>query len=124
MTWEHISGEGGSSENPNFKEFFSQINPKSPTSVQVSNYPNPFNAQTRIEYSVPLEYAGDPLRISIYDIGGRLIKTLFNGIPTSENNFVIWDATDTYLKPVSTGTYFYLVKTSQEAKTGKIMHIK
>ncbi len=124
MTWQHISGEGGSSGNPNYAEFLIGQNPDNPVSVNISNYPNPFNAQTRIEFTLPTSLAGDHLRIAIYDIRGRLINNLFDGIPQSQNGYATWDGTDLNRKQVSTGPYFFMVKTGENVKTGKIVYVK
>ena len=124
MTWEHISGERGSSENPNYAEFLIGQNPNNPISVNISNYPNPFNAQTRIEFTLPSGLAGDHMKIAIYDISGRLINNLFDGIPQSQNGYVTWDGTDLNRKQVSSGSYFYMVKTGENVNTGKIVHVK
>ena len=54
-------------------------------------YPNPFNQETKISYS-----ASHPTRISIsiFDVNGRLIKTLFNQQVKKGEHSLIWDASD------------------------------
>lgn len=78
-------------------------------------YPNPFSFYTEIRYRAPL------LRkaiLEIYNSNGRLIKLLSN------NGNFIWDGTDQKGKTVSPGVYFYLLKTSNSIKTGKLIYTK
>ncbi len=52
-------------------------------------YPNPFNAVTRLTYGLPL--AGR-VSLSVFDISGRQIATLFNGDQTAGMHSVSWNA--------------------------------
>lgn len=63
------------------------------------NYPNPFNAQTQINYSLP--YAGN-VKIDIYDILGRKVRSLYNGSQTAGEHSIIWRANG-----FASGVYFY-----------------
>jgi parallel beta-helix repeat protein len=62
------------------------------------NYPNPFNAQTTISFSIPER---SPARISIYDLLGRKIDVLIDGMQEVGEHKVVWDAiglpSDVYL---------------------------
>jgi hypothetical protein len=53
------------------------------------NYPNPFNAQTTISYS--LSQSG-PVTLSIYNIMGQKVATLFDGVQQAGEHRVVWDA--------------------------------
>jgi hypothetical protein len=64
----------------------------------LQNYPNPFNAQTTISYS--LQQAG-PVTLSIYNIMGQKVATLFDGVQQAGEHKVVWDAGD-----VTSGVYF------------------
>ncbi|MCH7772048.1 MAG: T9SS type A sorting domain-containing protein [Bacteroidetes bacterium] len=44
------------------------------------NYPNPFNPNTSIKYSVPVQ---SKIKITLYDIIGNEVSTLFDGIQQS-----------------------------------------
>jgi hypothetical protein len=67
----------------------------------LGNYPNPFNAQTIISYSLPADFVG---AIAIYDIAGRLVRTM-DLAPGSSN--VTWDGANALGRPVASGVYFY-----------------
>jgi len=66
------------------------------------NYPNPFNPNTTISFS--LKKSSDIL-LSIYDINGELIKNLLNDYYRAGNYSIDWDGTNYYGNKVSSGVY-------------------
>jgi hypothetical protein len=76
------------------------------------NYPNPFNASTSISYS--LANSGD-VSLKIYDISGRLVSTLVDGHQDAGEYVTSWEASN-----VSSGVYFYKLKTSDFTSTKKM----
>ena len=68
------------------------------------NYPNPFNPQTTIQYH--LQRPGDA-RISIFDLQGRLVRTLVEGARDAGPHSVIWNGTNDRGQSVPAGTYVY-----------------
>ena len=75
----------------------------------VQNYPNPFNSSTSIEYTL---FENTSVELTIYDIQGRLVKTLVNGVQPSGTHKAIWNAMDDTGKSVSSGIYLYKLTTS------------
>ncbi len=73
----------------------------------ISNYPNPFNPETNISYSIP-EDAN--VEISIYNIKGQKVKTLLNEQVLKGNHNVIWNGVDDNNRSVGSGVYFYKLK--------------
>lgn len=72
------------------------------------NYPNPFNPVTSISYDVPGsngEPAGVLLRI--YDMRGRLVRTLVDEEQHPGMYSIIWDGRDDHGEPLASGVYFY-----------------
>jgi hypothetical protein len=67
------------------------------------NYPNPFNSSTTIQFEIRERAT---VRLSIYDITGRLINTLFNEAREAGYYTVNWNSTDLMGKPVASGVYF------------------
>ena len=67
-----------------------------PSAFILSAYPNPFNSSTTITFSV--QQASLPVRLSIFDLSGRLVADLLNGrgvlqyAPTAGEHKVVWDA--------------------------------
>ena len=85
------------------------------------NYPNPFNPTTRIDYS--LQQSTD-IDLSVYDVAGRLVKTLYNGTQTSGNHFEVWDGTDNSGKAIASGIYFSRISHSKGVETSKMLLLK
>lgn len=57
----------------------------------VRNYPNPFNAQTKIEIDIPVK---QNVTVAVYDIAGRLVDEIHNGVLDAGRHFITWDAAD------------------------------
>jgi hypothetical protein len=73
----------------------------------LQNYPNPFNPSTKISYSVGT-YSHTSLRV--YDLLGREIRTLVDGMRTAGNYNVEWDGKNSAGQEVGTGIYFYQLR--------------
>jgi hypothetical protein len=82
------------------------------------NLPNPFNPATRIEFHVP---ATAEISLAIYDVRGRLVTMLVNGISEPGSYTVSWDGTDAGGQRVSSGVYFYRLRSGQFAHTRKMV---
>jgi hypothetical protein len=92
-----------------------------PETITLRAYPNPLNSQTVLALS---GMEGGEGIIEIYDINGRLVKTLdLNGAKGGDKK-AIWDATDTLGNKVSSGIYFARVKTPQSHNTVKLILLK
>jgi len=68
-----------------------------------SNYPNPFNPSTKIDYSLP---EGGMVSFRIYDVLGREIETLVDSYQKEGQYTVTWNSTQNSKVPVSSGVYF------------------
>lgn len=68
------------------------------------NSPNPLFKETTISYAIPR--AGE-VSLKIYDIAGKLVKTLVNGVQEVGLNKVVWNRLDDNGTEVSSGAYFY-----------------
>jgi hypothetical protein len=79
-------------------------------------YPNPFNAETTIGFSLPLK---DILNIDIYDMNGRKIQSLIHGIFDSGHQEIHWDA-----GTLSSGIYFIQMSSRDFIDTKKVTLIK
>jgi hypothetical protein len=69
-----------------------------------SNYPNPFNPTTTIRFDLPV---GTLVRLTVYDILGREIRILTEGVQSEGTHFVVWDGRDAFRRPVASGAYIY-----------------
>jgi hypothetical protein len=75
------------------------------------NYPNPFNPSTQITYQLP---ATKQISLVVYDLLGKEVKTLVNGVVTAGSHTVTWDGTNNTGDPVSSGVYIYTLKTGSK----------
>jgi len=73
----------------------------------LSNYPNPFNPTTTISFSILNE---SEVKLIIYNIKGRKIKTLADNGFTQGSHSIIWNGDDDKNKSVSSGVYMYKLK--------------
>lgn len=85
------------------------------------NYPNPFNPTTTIRYDLMNESA---LRITIYDVQGKLINEIFDGFQTAGRNSIIWDATNNVGETVSSGVYLYKIQAGESFQVKRMMFLK
>ena len=85
------------------------------------NYPNPFNPSTTIDFSVPNL---SDVNISVYDINGRLVKTLMNNTLTSGTYSVVWNGDDVNGNSVSAGIYMYSLISGDISITNKMILVK
>jgi hypothetical protein len=84
-----------------------------------SNHPNPFNLTTEISFRLKEKQTVD---LSIYNIKGQKVKTLFSGIiENGRLNKIVWDGTDNNKKKVRSGIYFYLLKTANKNYMKKML---
>ena len=70
----------------------------------LQNYPNPFNPLTTISFELPSQ---KQVTVEVFNILGRRVKKLFDGMTDAGLYQVVWDATDEHGNPVSAGIYFY-----------------
>lgn len=92
-----------------------------PERVSISNYPNPFNPTTTIQFNIPSK---TDVMLSIYDISGKLIKTMVNEELESGYHTVKWSGDDETGKAVSSGMYVYRLDVNGETYTRRCILLK
>ncbi len=85
------------------------------------NYPNPFNPSTTINYSLK---QNSKVNLSIYNIKGQKVKQLVSDQFPDSQHSVVWNGKDDSGKSVSSGIYFYKMKTENYEKTRKMILMK
>jgi hypothetical protein len=85
------------------------------------NFPNPFNPSTMIRYS--MNHA-DHVSVEVFDINGKLVKTLLSERQEQGEHFTSWDGSGNGTSIVSSGTYFYTVTIGNEIQTRKMILLK
>ena len=85
------------------------------------NYPNPFNPSTVISFSLNKE---EFVSIDIYDINGTHMISLFNGKKNIGTHHLNWNGRDKSGALITTGQYFYQLRTSSSSAVMKMLFIK
>jgi hypothetical protein len=83
--------------------------------IHFTNYPNPFNPTTTIEFSIKHESNID---LSIFNIKGQKIKTIANNDFTKGNHSIVWHGDDEFGEQVSSAVYYY--KLNVNGKTAAV----
>jgi hypothetical protein len=88
-----------------------------PTSFELAqNYPNPFNPTTTIQYALP---QASNVRLIVYDILGRTVSILVNGMETPGYKSVTFDASQ-----LPSGVYIYRIEAGTHTATKKLLLMK
>jgi flagellar hook assembly protein FlgD len=85
------------------------------------NYPNPFNMETVIKYALPQDCY---VEITIYNILGQKVKTLFNQYQNAGYKMVHWNGRDDKGNEIASGVYFYRIKTPKYSQTKKMVLLR
>ena len=85
------------------------------------NYPNPFNPITSLRYDLPEDGV---VNITVYDIMGRIVKTLVNDSQTAGYKSIQWNAANDRNESVSAGLYLYTIQAGEFRQTKKMVLLK
>jgi hypothetical protein len=85
------------------------------------NYPNPFNPETEISFSLPER---NQVSLVIYNILGKKVKTLVNGEMEAGTHTVSWNGKDEAGNQVASGIYFYKLSAGELTATKKMVLTK
>jgi hypothetical protein len=72
--------------------------------------PNPFQTRTEIRFGLP---AAGAHSLVVYDVAGRHIRTLSQGVSEAGARAVVWDRRNEQGHPVPAGVYFYMLRAAQ-----------
>ncbi len=113
--WEAVYGSGGGITPK------ASVSPDSIMSGEIKDYslacyPNPFNPSTTINFQLPKDGF---VALKVFDIVGNEVKTLVNGYRAAGNYSVNFDASN-----LSSGIYFYQIKTNNYFAVKKMMLLK
>ena len=84
-------------------------------------YANPFNSITSLRYDLSKD---ELVNIIIYDMMGRIVKTLVNKSQTAGYKSIQWNATNDRNKRISAGLYMYTIQIGEFRQTRKIVLLK
>ncbi len=86
------------------------------------NYPNPFNPETTISFSVA--QTSSFVSVEIFNIKGQKVKQLVNEILPAGKHIAVWNGKDNNNKQVASGIYFYQMKTGNIQQSKKMLLLK
>ena len=111
--------------NVEFLKFYDQTIPIAELSInesvikpdfELTNYPNPFNPITTIDFSIQRDSNID---LSVFNIKGQKIKTIANNEYNEGSHLVVWNGDDETGKSVSSGIYYYKLNVNGKTKAVK-----
>jgi hypothetical protein len=121
------------SESPQFFQYIPDeiaVDPQLPGNpvrpLLSQNHPNPFKGTTAIRFRFPSsgEPVGIPYRLDVFDVGGRLVRSLAGGRGGSDWSSVTWDGLDASGGQVPAGTYWYRLTTPDGATARRMILTK
>lgn len=87
----------------------------------LQNHPNPFNPSTRIDFVLD-ETAR--VRLKVYDVSGRVTRTLVDGTRTAGSHSVLWDGRDDAGRPLASGVYIYSLEAPGKSAVRKMVLLR
>jgi hypothetical protein len=83
--------------------------------------PNPARGSMRLAFDVPPHAAGSPLRLRIFDPGGRVVRDLASGPAVSGRHEVPWDGFDNRGCQVPAGVYAWRLEVGSDEREGRLV---
>jgi len=84
-------------------------------------YPNPCNPRTKVEFSLAHD---QHISLSIYDLRGRLVNRLVDGVYPAGNHHHLWDGLDGHGRAAPSGTYIFQLKMEDKTMTRKTLLLR
>jgi hypothetical protein len=107
----------GVEDNPALPTAIEPVGTEIPQRVALgNNYPNPFNPSTTFEYSIT---ETEHVQVNVYDLTGRLVMKLVDGVQPAASYRVTFDAED-----LASGIYIYQLKTQNTTISKKMLLLK
>ena len=85
------------------------------------NFPNPFNPFTTIKYQIPVRTV---VHLSVFDVTGRLVRTLVHGSTDPGFHTVRWDGRDGRGVPAASGIYFSMFRAGSYSETKRMVLLR
>lgn len=86
--------------------------------------PNPANPIAKFVFSVPRSADGQNVRINVFDVKGRLVRTLVDSNAAAGPHTVLWDGRDRDGRGVASGTYFARMEAGQWKQDARVTILK
>ena len=86
-----------------------------------ANYPNPFNAQTQLVYTLPM--AG-PVELAIYNVMGQRVRTLVQDVQAAGRHQIAWDGRRDHGTTLASGVYLSRLVSDQGVQVRRLLLLK
>ena len=84
--------------------------------VSLDNFPNPFNLSTEVFFNMP---QGGEVSLEVYDLLGRKIDTVFEGLKAAGRHRLVWEA-----EALASGVYFLKLSAGETVVTRSVTLLK
>ena len=88
------------------------------------NYPNPFNPATTVSLDIPQQMRAGKVNVSVYDITGRRVRTLYQKAAVGGKYQLTWDGRNAHGRSLASGIYYAVLKTTDFSKAIKMTLLK
>ena len=85
------------------------------------NRPNPFNPRTEIRFGLAERGRA---KLVVYDVQGRRVRTLVDGVLAAGPHVVTWDGTDDEARRVASGLYLYRLTSGRQSATHRLLLVQ
>lgn len=92
-----------------------------PAPVALRSRPNPFSSSTRVSFTT--EHRGN-VRVNVYDVRGRLVRSLSDGFHPAGEHVVQWDGLTNSGSPTPSGVYFVRVDAGGSRLTERLVRLQ
>jgi DNA-binding transcriptional regulator YhcF (GntR family) len=116
---EMIQGYG--IQSPQESESVSSDAASAVSNVIAQSYPNPFNPETEISYTLP---ENSYVSVTIFNVQGQKVKRLVNEYQPAGTRKVVWDGRDENGEGVASGIYFYRIEAGSHSVTNRMILLK
>jgi len=89
--------------------------------LAASNFPNPFNPETRLTVEAARSALGAPLSVEVFDASGRLVRRLYTGVLERTRLELQWDGRDAQGAGLPSGVYFARVRLGAQQLSHKML---
>ena len=86
-----------------------------------ANYPNPFNTQTQLVYTLPV---ASPVELAIYNIMGQRVRTLVQGVQAAGRYQIAWDGRSDSGSSLASGVYLSRLVSTQGVQVRRLLLLK
>ena len=98
-----------------------QSGSQDPALESALGYPNPFLSRTAITFTLT---RAQPVSVRVYDVNGRVVRTLEPGSMSAGRHDVVWDGNDAQGQPTGPGIFFLSVESAERSFRAKVVRMK